>query len=714
MCLKKGTIFSLLIIIVLAALSIFSGCNKEIKMKQDVKPPVAEKIRKELTIHGHTRIDNYYWLNQRENPRVIDYLKAENKYTAAMLKHTENFQKNLYAEMIGRIKKSDESVPYLENGYFYFNRFEEHNEYPVYSRKKGNLESPEEILLDENKMAAGYEYYRATGLQVSPNNRILAFGEDTLSRRKYTIRFKDLQTGKMLADKMPNTTGSTVWGNDNKTVYYVTKDSTLRPDKIWRHTLGTDISEDVLVYHEQDNTFNPYIYKSKSGKYIFIQIVSTLSSEVWFIDADASTGKFNRIQKRGKNFEYSVTHYKNRFYILTNFKATNFRLMMTPVDRPSKRFWRDVIPHREDVLLQDVEVFDNYLVLEERQNGLNRIRIIDQNTKKESYIDFNEDAYYASISVNEEMSSKLLRFSYTSMTTPGSVFDYNMETGKRVLLKQQEVIGKFNKDDYQTKRIFAKATDGTEVPISIVYKKGIKKDGKNPLLLYAYGSYGASMEPRFSSARLTLLNRGFVYAIAHIRGGQEMGRQWYENGKLLNKMNTFTDYIDCAEHLIKEKYTNKNILFGMGGSAGGLLIGAVNNLAPELFKGLIAAVPFVDVVTTMLDETIPLTTGEYDEWGNPNKKEYYEYMLSYSPYDQVEAKDYPAMLVTTGLHDSQVQYWEPAKWVAKLRDMKTDNNPLLLHINMDFGHGGASGRFESYRETAMEYAFIFDLLNIGK
>lgn len=690
------------------------GCSRTEKSVETLTPPKAEKISKELTIHGHTRIDDYYWLNQRENQKVIDYLTAENQYKEAIMNPTEKLQKKLYKEIVGRIKKTDMSVPYKLNGFYYYSRYDKGGEYPIYARKEGTLEAEAEILLNVNEMAEGYAFYNATGLSVSEDNKLLAFGVDTVSRRKYTIYFKNLETDQLLADEIPNTTGRAVWANDNKTVFYVTKDSTLRPHKIFRHVLGTAPSEDVLIHHEKDNTFGTGISKSKSRKYLFIGSYHTLSSEVKFLDADNPMGKFKTILPREMNHEYSVAHYQDMFYIYTNYKAKNFRLMSTPVNKTAKRYWKEVIPHREDVLLQGMDVFTNYLVLSERRDGLTQIRIIHQKNQKEHYMDFEEAAYVAYPSTNPEMDTDILRYSYTSLTTPQSTFDYDMDNKEKTLLKQQEVLGKFDSEDYHAERHFATADDGTKVPLSLVYKKGLVKDGQNPALIYGYGSYGSSMDPWFRSDRLSLLDRGFVFAIAHIRGGQEMGRDWYEDGKLLKKKNTFTDFIDCAEYLIEAKLTNSEKLFAMGGSAGGLLMGAVYNMAPELFKGIIAGVPFVDVVTTMLDESIPLTTGEFDEWGNPKNKKYYEYMLSYSPYDNVEAKNYPAMLVTTGLHDSQVQYWEPAKWVAKLRDMKTDDNILLLHTNMDFGHGGASGRFERYKETALEYAFMLNLLGIKK
>ncbi|GAB3200410.1 S9 family peptidase [Pontibacter aydingkolensis] len=677
------------------------------------KPPIAKKEPKQLTMHGNTRTDNYYWLNQREDPEVIAYLNAENDYTKKVMADTEDLQQKLYQEIVGRIKQQDESVPFKDDGYWYYTRYETGKEYPIYARKKGSLTAPEEVMVNANERAEGLNYYAASGMNVSPNNKLLAFGEDTVSRRKYTIRFKDLSTGQMLKDRIPNTTGGAVWANDNKTVYYTVKDPALRSYKIFKHTLGTPASQDKEVYHEADETFSTFVYKTKSDKYIIIGSGSTLSNEYRFLDANNPNGTFKVIQPRERGLEYSVDHFGDKFYIVTNKDAaTNFKLVQTPVSKPGKANWKDVIPHREDVLLEGIEIFKDYLTLQERKNGLTQIRIKKWNDPKtDYYINFGEEAYTAYISINPDFDSKTLRYQYSSLTTPNSVYDYNMETKQQELKKREEVVGNFNPESYEAKRIYATADDGTKIPISLVYRKGIKLDGSNPTLQYAYGSYGSSTNPGFSSVRLSLLDRGFVYAIAHIRGGQEMGRKWYEEGKMMKKKNTFTDFIDASEYLIEQGYTKPDKLFAMGGSAGGLLMGAVVNMRPELYKGVIAAVPFVDVVTTMLDTSIPLTTGEFDEWGNPAEKDAYDYMLSYSPYDNVKAQNYPNMLVTTGLHDSQVQYWEPAKWVAKLRDIKTDDNLLLLHTNMEAGHGGASGRFQRYKETALQYAFLLSLLD---
>lgn len=679
----------------------------------NLNPPIAKKVNKELSIHGDTRIDPYYWLNKREDPEVIAYLEAENAYKDANLAHTKDFQNQLFEEIKGRIKQDDQSVPYQENGYFYITRYEKGQEYPIYSRRKETLEATDEILLNVNELAKPYDYYDVSGLSVSPNNQLLAYGEDTVSRRIYTIRFKDLETGEMLEDKIPNVTGSAVWANDNKTLFYTIKDEALRPYKVFKHVLGTPVSEDVEIFHEEDATFLAFAYKSKSKKYIVIGSYARLTNEYRVLDANKPDGEFRVIQERIRGLEYSVAHFEDKFYIRTNWDAQNFKIMMTDEFKTSRENWEEVIPHRPDVLIEDMDVFKDFLVLSERVKGITQIKIRPW-SGEEHYIDFGEDAFMAYVSVNPDFDTSLLRVAYNSMTTPNSTFDYDTNQRSLKLLKQQEVIGDFDSANYRTERLFATARDGVQIPISIVYHKDFKKDGQAPLLMYGYGSYGSSMEPYFSSVRLSMLDRGFAYAIIHVRGGEELGRHWYDTGKLLNKKNTFHDFIDCAEFLLSQNYTSSDKLFAMGGSAGGLLMGAIVNMRPDLWKGIISAVPFVDVVTTMLDDSIPLTTGEYDEWGNPNEEKYYHYIKSYSPYDNIESKDYPSMLITTGLHDSQVQYWEPAKYVAKLREVKTDDNILLLHTNMTAGHGGKSGRFERLHEVAMEYAFIFDLIGIKK
>jgi oligopeptidase B len=680
-------------------------------------PPVAKIFPHKLVKHKHTRVDNYYWLNDRENPEVIDYLNKENEYYHSVTAETKGFQAELFEEMKSRIKEDDQSVPYLYNGYYYITRFEKGQDYPIYSRKKETLEANEELLFDCNELAKGQSYFHLGGLSVSPDNTLALFSVDVVGRRIYTIQVKNLQTGELLSDTIKNVTGTAVWANENKTIFYSRQDEvTLRSDKIFKHKLGTSQEEDVLVYFEKDETFNVEIAKSKSNKYLAIESGSTLTTEYQILDASTPEEKFKLFQKRVRGLEYSINHYGDSFYILTNKdKAENFKLMKTPETATSKENWVEVIPHREDVLLEDIELFKNFLVLEERANGLNTIKIIPWNGDEAYYLPFDSETYTASASTNVDFDTDILRYSYQSLSTPSSVIDFNMKTKEKTILKEQQVLGgKFDKNNYREERVWATARDGVKVPVSLVYKKDLVKNGTNPLLQYAYGSYGYSIDCSFSSTRLSLLDRGFIFAIAHIRGGEDLGRNWYETGKLLQKKNTFTDFIDCSKFLIQEKYTSSEHLYAEGGSAGGLLMGAVANMAPSLYNGIIAQVAFVDVVTTMLDESIPLTTGEYDEWGNPNKKEFYDYMLSYSPYDNVTAQEYPNMYVSTGLHDSQVQYWEPAKWVAKLRATKTDSNLLFLDTNMDAGHGGASGRFEALKELAKEFSFLLDLEKIKK
>lgn len=700
-----------------------TACKKESMKNTDVIAPVAEKQPKELTIHGDTRIDNYFWMrltdeqktakNKDEQTRKVEaYLEAENKYFDTITAYTRDFQKHLFQEMKGRIKEDDASVPYKNNGYYYITRYEKGKQYPIYSRKKGTLEAPEEIMFNVNDEAEGHEYFQLGGINVSPDNKLVAFAVDTVSRRQYVIRIKNLETGEIYEDEIKNTTGGSVWANDNKTLYYTLKDPvTLRSEKIFRHTLGTNTSEDVEVFYESDETFGTYVYKTKSKKYIAIGSYSTLSSEFRVLSADDPTGTFKVIQPRERNLEYSISHYGDSFYILTNKDdAKNFKLMKTPLDKTGKDHWVDVIPHREDTLLEDVSIFKEYLVLEERTDGLSKIRIKRWDESKDEYLPFDEETYSVSVYANPEFDTDIIRYSYNSFTTPNSVIDYNMKERTKDVKKEQEVLGgKFDKANYRSERVWATARDGKKVAISLVYHKDTKPGKDTPLLQYAYGSYGYTIPDGFSTTRLSLLDRGFVYALAHIRGGQYLGRAWYEDGKMMQKKNTFNDFVDCSKFLIENNYTSPDHLYAMGGSAGGLLMGAVVNMNPELYHGVVAAVPFVDVISTMLDESIPLTTGEFDEWGNPKNKEHYDYILSYSPYDQVAAKEYPNMLVTTGYFDSQVQYWEPAKWVAKLRALKTGDNLLLLHTNMDTGHGGASGRFDALKERARDYTFLLAL-----
>jgi oligopeptidase B len=674
---------------------------------------MVKKIPTRLEKHGHVRIDDYYWLRERANPEVIAYLNAENEYAEKEMAQAQPSEEKLFEEIKARFKQTDMSVPYQRDGYFYYTRYEEGREYPIFARKRGSLDEGEEIMLDANILAEGHEFFAIGGLTVSAQRDLLAYAVDTQGRRVYTTYFKNLRTGEMLPDVIPEVSENLTWANDNRTLFYAKQEpTTLRAYQIYRHVLGSDPAEDQLVFEEADETFAAYVFKTKSKKYLMIVSSHTLSQEYRYLEADNPTGTFNVFLSRERDHEYHLDHYQDRFLIRTNDHAKNFRLMATAVDKPSKEHWQEIIPHREDVFLGDFEIFKDHLVLEERKRGLNQLRVVPWGGSGEHYLEFDEPAYRVNVGTNLEFDTTTLRFEYTSMKTPLSIYDYNMVTRAKTLLKREEVLGGFNTDNYVTERLYAPAPDGTEIPLSIVYRKGTQRDGQNPLLLYGYGAYGLSIDPAFASPRLSLIDRGFVYAIAHIRGGQELGRQWYEDGKLLKKKNTFTDFIACAEYLIRERFTNSGQLFAMGRSAGGLLMGTVTNMRPDLFQGVVAEVPFVDVITTMLDPSIPLTTGEYDEWGDPNQKEYYDYMLSYSPYDNVEAKEYPNLLITGGLHDSQVQYWEPAKWAAKLRALKTDENRFLLKTNMDAGHGGASGRFKRHHETAFSYAFLLDLAGI--
>ncbi len=685
------------------------------------QPPVAEKIPYVVESNGNERVDNYFWMRlsdeqkNAETPdsqtvKVLAYLNAENDFAKAAMKHTVKFQQQLFEEIKGRIKEDDETVPYLDNGYFYHTKYFEGKEYPVLYRRKDGTETAE-VMLDVNLLAEGHDYTGVGGASVSPDNNLLAYGVDHVSRRQYTILVKDLNTGVLLSDTIVNTSGQSVWTDDNETLFYVKKDpETLREAVVMKHKLGTPASEDQVVFDETDETFAVWLGKTKSKKYIMIMSSQTLTTEVRLIEAANPDGDVMIFAPRMVGHEYSLDHLNGIFYIRTNANgAKNFKLMSCPEEKTGMAAWKEVIPHRDDVLFENFEIFDSYLVADERIKGLTNLRIINLGDGTEHFLDFGEETYTAGINVNPNGNTTLLRYSYSSLTTPNSTYDYDMAARTKTLLKQDSVLGGFDRNNYESKRLWATATDGTQVPVSLVYRKGFTQDGTAPLLLYAYGSYGSSTDPYFRSSILSLLDRGFAYAIAHIRGGSEMGRQWYEDGKLLKKINTFTDFNDCARFLINEKYTSAEHLYAMGGSAGGLLMGAIVNMEPELYHGIIAAVPFVDVVSTMLDASIPLTTFEWDEWGDPRKQEYYDYMLSYSPYDQVKEQEYPNMLVTTGYWDSQVQYWEPAKWVAKLRDMKTDDNILIMDVNMTAGHGGASGRFERLKTVALEYAFILDL-----
>lgn len=707
------------IILLMSIISLIfaTSCKKKIMEIKTIKTPTVAKKPKKMEIHGDVRVDNYYWLNERENPEVIKYLEQENDYYDKVTEHTKQFQEDLFKEMKGRIKEDDSSVPFKSNGYFYITNYIKGGQYPIYSRKKENLKAKEEIIFDVNKMAEKHDYYALGSYKVSTNNKLVAFSVDTVSRRQYDIQIKNLETGKIYPEVIKNTTGSVTWANDNKTLFYTHKDpKTLRSTKILKHIVGTDVSEDKVVYEEKDDTFYTFVYKTKSKKFLVIGSTSTLTSEYQILEANNPDGEFKMFQKRVRGLEYGIAHYDGNFYIHTNKDdATNFKLMKTAENKTTKENWVDEIPHRKDTFLEDVSIFKDYLVLEERENGLAKIRIKRWDKKADYFLPFNEETYTASVHSNPEFDTEILRYGYQSFTTPSSVIDFNMGDKSHEIKKEQEVLGgKFDKENYKSERIWATARDGKKVAISVVYHKDTKLTKDTPLLLYAYGSYGYTLDDRFSTTRLSLLDRGFVYAAAHIRGSQYLGRQWYEDGKLFHKKNTFTDFIDCAKFLITKNYTSSKHLYAEGGSAGGLLMGAIVNMNGDLFNGIIAAVPFVDVMTTMLDDTIPLTTSEYDEWGNPNEKKAYEYMLSYSPYDNVIKKDYPNMLVTTGLHDSQVQYFEPAKWVAKLRDLKTNKTVLLLHTDMKVGHGGASGRFDALKDIAVDYSFLLDLEGVNK
>jgi oligopeptidase B len=698
--------------------SLFSCDTKtQNSMSELPNAPLAKQIPKNLTIHDDVRVDEFYWLNDRENPEVIDYLNKENDYYNAHTTHTKEFQTSLFEEMKSRIKEDDSSVPYKYNGYWYITKYEKGKDYPIYTRKKETLEAEEELLFDCNEMAKDHSYFRLVGLNINLNNDLVSYGIDTTGRRQYTLHIKDLKTNTVLKDEISNTTGGSTWANDNKTLFYTKKDeTTLRSEAIYKHRLNTDQKSDELIYEETDDTFGVSVYKTKSKKYLVIVSYSTLTTEYQILNANTPDGDFKVFQPRTRGLEYSISHYEDSFYIVSNAdEAQNFKLSKTSETQTQKKYWNDVIPHRENVLLEDIEIFKDFLVVSERENGLNQIHIKRWDGSGSYYLPFESETYTAYTTTNIDFDTSVLRYGYQSLTTPSSIIDFDMVTKTKTIKKEQEVLGgKFKKENYTSERLWATAADGTQIPISLIRHVDTEKSSETPLLLYAYGSYGNTIDPYFSTVRLSLLDRGFIFAIAHIRGGEYLGRQWYEDGKLFNKKNTFSDFVDCSKYLIENKYTSAKHQYAMGGSAGGLLMGAVVNLAPELYNGVVAQVPFVDVVTTMLDDSIPLTTGEYDEWGNPNEKDYYEYMKSYSPYDNVTNKLYPNMLVTTGLHDSQVQYWEPAKWVARLRSQNKNTSQLYLKTNMEAGHGGASGRFEALKEVAAEYAFLLDLESIIK
>jgi len=684
------------------------------------QPPVARVVPQELVAHGDVRVDDYYWLNDRTDPEVIAHLEAENAYTEAVMASTRELRVGLYDELVGRIDPVDESVPYEDDGYWYATRFVEGGEYPVYVRRKGAIDGPEEVILDGNALARGHAYFAIGGFQVAPDGHTLAYAVDTVGRRKYDVRFVDLRTGEHYDDAIEQVTGNFAWAGDSRTLLYSRQDpKTLRSYQIWRHQLQRDAADDALVFQEDDEEFRCFVTRSKDERYFLIASSQTEATEWRYLHVNDPKGEPRVILPRERGHEYSVEVVGDDFVLLTDDEAPNRRVVRMPIRSQGRDAWQEVVPHRADVLIEGFEVFSGHLVLRERTRGLVRLRVIDTVDESEHLVEFDEPAYAAYLTDNRTFDTSTLRFTYTSMTTPRSVYDYDMDSRERVLRKRDRVLpserfGAFDPARYTTERLWATARDGTPIPISIVYPRGFGRTGRHPLLLSAYGSYGSSRDATFSSARLSLLDRGFAYAIAHVRGGKEMGEAWYDDGRLFNKKNTFTDFVDCARYLLDNGYTSSERLFAQGGSAGGLLMGAVVNMAPELFRGVVAQVPFVDVVTTMLDDSIPLTTFEYDEWGNPNERDAYEYMLSYSPYDQVAAQDYPAMLVTTGLHDSQVQYWEPAKWVAKLRATKTDREPLLLRTDMEAGHGGASGRFRRYEEIAFTYAFVLDLVGIDR
>ncbi|MGJ5672168.1 MAG: S9 family peptidase [Nostochopsis sp.] len=679
-----------------------------------VTPPIAEKQPQVLELHADKRIDNYFWMRDREDPKAIAYLEAENAYTQAKMQHTEAFQTQLYEEMLSRIKETDLSVPYRKDEYYYYSRTEEGKAYPIYCRKKGSLDASEEILLEQNELAKDHDFFSIGVLQVSPNHQILAYSVDTTGSERYTLFFLDLNTRQLYLESIYDTYFSFAWANDNQTVFYTKLDDANRPYQLFRHTLATDVKEDILIYHEPDDTYFLAVDKTRNQAYILLSLGSQITSEFHYLDANNPTGKFQLFHPRTPGIEYDIDHHSDYFYIVTNEQAINFKLMKTPVNAPNKENWQTIIPHREDVMLSGISLFTDHLVIYERKDGLPVARVQNLTNGKEHNITFPEPTYSFFESTNPEFNTTTLRIHYTSLITPSSVFDYDMETNERELKKETEVLGGYDRTLYNSEKLMALAPDGTQIPISIVYKKGIKKDGKNPLYLTGYGAYGVNYPASFSSTRLSLLERGIVCAIAHIRGGSEMGRKWYEDGKFLHKKNTFTDFISCAEYLISQGWTTSNSLAISGGSAGGLLMGAVVNMRPDLFKVVVADVPFVDVVTTILDTSLPLSAMEWEEWGNPNDQVYYDYMKSYSPYDNVQAKNYPEMLITAGLNDARVKYWEPAKWTAKLRELKTDDNILLLKTNMGAGHSGASGRYESLRELAFEYAFILDRLGLSE
>jgi oligopeptidase B len=679
----------------------------------EVDPPVARVERRVHTLHGESRVDDYFWLRDRNDPEVIAYLEAENRYTRAVMQHTETLQEQLYQEMRGRIKETDLSVPERVDDYFYYSRTEAGGQYPILCRRHGSLESPEEILLDQNPLAATHAYFKIGVSEVSPDHRLLAYSVDTSGGEEFTLYIKDLTTGQLLPESIANTSLAVTWANDSRTLFYTLLDHARRPCRLYRHTVASSPTTDALVYFEPDESFFLDINRTRSRRYLLLDIASHSTTEVRFVDADCPEADFQVVQPREFGIEYSVEHHDERFFITTNDEAPNFRLVQAPVAAPSKANWSPVLPYRPDIKLDETDAFRSHLVVYERQAGLRQIRVMNLASGDEYLVPFPEPVYTLRAHENPEFDTALLRFTYTSLVTPSSVVEYDMAERTWTVLKQTEVRGGYDPTLYRSERVYATAPDGERVPVSLVYREPLELTGQRPLLLNGYGAYGLSYDPSFSSNTLSLLDRGFVVAIAHVRGGEEMGRPWYEGGKLLNKRSTFTDFIAAAEHLVTAGYTSPDRLVINGGSAGGLLMGAVTNLRPDLFRVVLADVPFVDVVNTMLDATLPLTVIEYDEWGNPNDRSAYEYIRSYSPYDNIEAKDYPHMLVTAGLNDPRVAYWEPAKWTARLRATKTNGNRLLLKTNMGAGHGGASGRYDFLREIAFKYAFVLDVLGLA-
>ena len=713
--------FAFLLVTALAQLT--SGCSRDAssntaRTAAKPQPPTAAARPYEVTSPHGARSDEFYWLRDdtRKDADVLAYLNAENAYADAMLAHTKPLQARLYEEIVGRIKQDDASVPYRDRGYWYYRRFETGKEYPIWARKHGSLEAPEQVMLDVNEMARGQGFFQVAAWEVSPNGKLLAWAEDAVGRRQYTIRVKDLDSGKVFDDRIVNVEPTIAWAADNRTLLYVSKDpTTLLGDKVKKHVLGTDAARDPLVYEELDKSYYTYVGATKDWQFLVIYSSSTVATQMQVARSDDARLAFKPLIPRERDHEYSAEHVRDRWIIRTNWQAKNFRIVSAPETQAADRAqWRDVVAHRADAFIDTFDVFDTFLAVQEHSDGLSNIRISPWDGKNERVIRADEAAYTARLGMNAEMSTPVLRYTHVSLATPMTTYDYDTRNDGKTLLKQEPVLGGFEQHQYTTEHVWAPARDGTKVPVSLVYRKTTPRNGTAPLLQYGYGSYGSNVDPFFSHSIISLLDRGFVYAIAHIRGGQEMGRDWYDNGKLLNKRNTFDDFIDVTKHLVAEKYADPKRVFAEGGSAGGLLIGAVANLAPDLYRGLIADVPFVDIVTTMLDESIPLTTNEFDEWGNPKEKRYYEYMLAYSPYDNVKAQAYPALFVSTGLWDSQVQYFEPAKWVAKLRKTKLDQNPLVFRINMEAGHGGKSGRFQRYREVAEQYAFVLDVAGMNE